>query len=166
MKRFILPLLILAVTLISGCAGTSSPVTMADTTVAEAQYKAQAACYQAAQQSKPDMSQWTPEQIAQYQLIEKLGDANKLLAKVSLDPCADAAGTNVYDAQVSLAKEGTQRQKNWLDFGQGVATKALYGFIAYEAADSYKTWVKHDDGTSSVITEDTPIYEISPDITY
>jgi hypothetical protein len=177
MKRLILPFLtmVLAVSVLSGCAGSNdTSAGLMDQSVSQDQLKAKQACYKAQEQVKPDMSSWTPEQISQYELIQKLGDSNKLLAKVSLDPCADAGGTNVYDARIAQIKEGTKRQKNWMDFGLGVATKTLYGFIAYEAADSYKTWVKRNDGDDDLpasledeefaddvvldpISEDTPV---------
>lgn len=171
MKRFFPLVLILAVlTLLSGCAGSNDTAAgLVDQTISADQTRAKTACYTAYRTSRPDMSEWSPEQIAQYELIQKLGDSNKLLAKVSLDPCHDAGGTNLYDKQIVQVKEGTKRQKNWMDFGLGVATKALYGFVAYEVADSYKAWVKSNDGDTIVnieneeFADDVVLGEETPD---
>jgi len=151
MKRFLCfaPLLI-AVAMLTGCAGSNdTSAGLADQSVSEDQTKAKLACYTAHRSNLPDMSTWQPEQIAQYELIQKLGDSNKLLAKVSLDPCADAGGTNVYDAKIAQVKEGTKRQKNWMDLGKDVAGKALYGTIAVFGFD----WLKDTNDKGDTVIQ-------------
>ena len=146
MKTLALAFSLLAIVALSGCAGSNdTSASMSDQAISTDQTEVKKACYKALEKTKPDMSTWKPEQIMAYTAVEKLGEANKLLAKVSTDPCADAGGTNVYDAKIVQIKEGTKRQKNQMDFGLGIATRTLYGFFAYEANDAYKAWVNKDD---------------------
>lgn len=120
---------LLFVVIFSGC--SKRVMTAMDATIAQSQSDAQQSCYENLPKP-PDMSNWKPEQIVAYEATKALGDANKLLAKVPLDPCAGAAGTNVYDAEVAVVKENTAQSGQLLSFGESLASKGLYAYLAYE----------------------------------
>jgi len=120
---------LLFVIVFSGCGKRIT--TAYDVAIAASQAKASEACYNNLPKT-PDMSNWSSDKIVAYEATKALGDANKILAKVSLDPCAKAAGTNVYDAEIAIAHEDTELIGKWLNFGEGLATKGLYAYLAYE----------------------------------
>lgn len=123
----IVPLLLIVLL----CSCSKRQMTNMDVSIAASQSATSVACYQNLPK-EPDMSNWSVDKITAYQSVKALADANKIIAKVSLDPCAGAAGKNVYDAEIAFAHENTEQSKNLLNFGESLATKGLYAYLAYE----------------------------------
>lgn len=136
MKKILFVLVV--VLAFSGCAKTIPPPTANDVSIATQQAMVAKACYDAQKAVKPDMSTWTVERIQNYLLIEKLGEANLLLAGKPLDKCAGAGGKNYYDARIAEAAEDTKRAEMWHKTVEGALTKGLYAWGIYEVAGMFK----------------------------
>ncbi len=130
--------------LLTGC--SKKVITQQDVDITMAQTIAKQECYKGLKDTKVDLSKLSADQLMAYSAVEKLGEANKIIAGKSLDPCADAGGTNVYDAEIASAKENTKQTEHWLGFGESVITKGIYGWIASEAFD----WLKVKDSAPQV----------------
>jgi hypothetical protein len=121
-----------------------------DVAMAGAYADAIKACYEAQKDKKQDMSSWSADKIAAYQATEKLGEANKLLAGKSLDPCSEVSGKNFYDARIEAAKEETKSRKAVLDSTESVITKGLYAYVISEALKNFgggTTYNTNGDGS-------------------
>lgn len=137
MKK-ILCVLLMVVSVLSGCAKTIPPPNQADVDIAKEQALAAKACYEAQKDTRPDMSSWTAEQIAVYELTQKLADSNLLLAGKSLDRCAEAGGTNYYDARIAEATEDRKRIESWHKIIESTLTKGLFAWGIHEVAGALK----------------------------
>lgn len=113
-----------------------------DATIAAAQAVSSKACYDSLAKTRPDMSAWSIEQVERYELIQVIKDSNSkfasLAAKEPLDPCAKAAGTNVYDAQIQADKQDTEFAGKWLGFGEKVLSTALFAYGIHEVTGMLK----------------------------
>jgi len=113
-----------------------------DTTISTNQATATKACYDSLTRVRPDMTAWSIEQVERYELIQVIKDSNSkfasLAAKEPLDPCAKAAGTNVYDAQIQADKQDTEFAGKWLGFGEKVLSTALFAYGIHEVAGMLK----------------------------
>lgn len=113
-----------------------------DITISTNQATVTKACYDSITRVRPDMSAWSIEQVERYELIQVIKDSNSkfasLAAKEPLDPCAKAAGTNVYDAQIQADKQDTEFAGKWLGFGEKVLSTALFAYGIHEVAGMLK----------------------------
>lgn len=130
-------LLILLCITMTACGGRTP--TDVDKDIAGKQSAAAVACYTAQAAKVPDMTNWKPEQITVYELTKALKESNKIIAKVPLDECAKAGGTNMYDAEIAISHDSSETTGKWLTFGEGLATKLLYAYGIHEAFDYLKT---------------------------
>jgi len=129
MKKVITWLLVAPI--LCSCAGQQrTPPTQYDAQLAVAASLAQKACYDAQKANAPDFSQMDGKDLALLKAVDALDRANARAAGKSVDPCADAAGTNFYDAEIAVAVEDRKKTEAWLKFGSDIATKTMWGFVA------------------------------------
>lgn len=114
-----------------------------DTTISTNQATSTKACYDSITRVRPDMTAWSIEQVERYELIQVIKDSNSKFASLAahepLDPCAKAAGTNVYDAQIQADKQDTEFAGKWLGFGEKVLSTALFAYGIHEVAGMLKS---------------------------
>ena len=144
MKRFFWTFLIAvlvctALTLMTGCSVKQREMSAEDSAIAASQSASKIDCYQAMKDSKPDMSGWSSDKVIAYSAMEKLGQANLVIAGKSVDPCADAGGTNVYDSEIGIARADAEVKKSQSSFFKDVLNKGLIALGIWKFADAVES---------------------------
>ena len=135
MRKTIFHLLAMAL-MLSGCA-IKRDVTAIDQGVAAYQKEMYVSCRDTLK--KVDTSKLSADQLERWQLVEALKDSNKLLAKVPLDECAGAGGTNINDVLIAESKEATKQTESFFDFGKTVVKSAAEVAEVFVVVDGVKS---------------------------